>query len=121
MTKAQIQIEITRNNMQLAYVREQLARQKRIVEEDEHKLSKLKQSLDNVLNKYEKIDKINESFDNASELRFVKTWLNYRKEQNSSVKKNAIIPTKNVTEAGYDIYACSDEDITIKKGEEEVF
>lgn len=31
----------------------------------------------------------------------------------AKVKKNAIIPTKNIENAGYDIYACFDEEILI--------
>lgn len=35
----------------------------------------------------------------------------------AKVRPNAIIPTKNEENAGYDFYACIDEDITLKPGE----
>lgn len=89
MDKAQIEIEIRRTNRNLSYVREQIRRQKIVIEENEYKLDNLKRSLDNAMNNYRIFDKTNEAFENLSELRFVKTWVEARKEQNASNKRKA--------------------------------
>ena len=95
MTKEQIQIEINKTNRKLANVQAEIRKQKRSIEDNEHKLNKLKQSLDSALNNYQVFDKVNNSLESLTELRFVKTWVNSRSELNSSNKRKAALDMDN--------------------------
>ncbi len=89
MNKEQIQIEIRRVEKRLSNVNSQIRKQKDVVEENEYKLDKLKRSLDKTMENYRIFDRTNESLEGLSELRFVKTWVESRKQQNASSKRKA--------------------------------
>lgn len=89
MNKEQIEIEIRRMERKLSNVREQIRKQKNTIEDNEYKLDKLKRSLDKTMDNYRIFDRTNESFENLSELRFIKTWVEARKEKNASDKRKA--------------------------------
>ena len=96
MSVAEINLRLEKLNLKLDHVNQKEEHVKTEIEENEYKLQKLKKCFSQSIEKFDDFEHMNRSLYNLSQLKFVKSWI-ARREENNLHERNKIMQDMDVS------------------------
>ena len=96
MSVAEINLRLEKLNLKLDHVNQKEEHVKTEIEENEYKLQKLKKCFSQSIEKFDDFEHVNRSLCNLSQLKFVKSWI-ARREENNLHERNKIMQDMDVS------------------------
>lgn len=96
MSVVEIDLRLEKLNLKLDHVKQNEEHVKTEIEENEYRLQKLKNCFSKSIEKFDDFEHVNRSLRNLSQLKFVKSWI-ARREENNLHERNKILQDMDVS------------------------
>ena len=96
MSVIEIDLRLEKLNLKLDHVKQKEEHVKMEIEENEYRLQKLKNCFSKSIEKFDDFEHVNRSLCNLSQLKFVKSWI-ARREENNLHERNKIMQDMDVS------------------------